>query len=661
MDKCKILIVEDDGIIAARMEEGLKRRGYDVIGTFAAGEEAIEDAERNRPDLVLMDIELAGDLNGVMTADIIRDRFDIPVIFLTAYSDESLVQTAKMTEPYGYLVKPFQDAELVAAIETALYRHRIDGKLRESEERYRSLVELSPEAIIIFANDAVVFANDAAAELLGVESAVEILDRHPAVFVHPEDENFVRSRLGQIQQPGMAMPPIEHRLIRSDGSIVDVETRGVGFRYQDGAARLIMVRDISHRKRYEEELRDQGAFHSVLADLRGVAEEDNEERLLATFVAEVAEQFGMGMVWYGPIEHEEIVPRQWAGRADPKLEHLRISLQEPDAPDAVHPVNRAVRGSTPFGYADLLHAEGFGRWRQDAIDAGYRSALAAPLLIDGNTEGALMFLASMTNAFPEERAERLAMLVMELGVIMSERRRRRRAAEMMQRAEVELKRYSHRIIEVQEEERKRVARELHDGVNQILTAAKMRLHAADWKEPDAGCSRCRDVGKARRLLESAIDEIRNISHNLRPSILDDLGLVPAIRSLCDEVAERSDMDVCIECSGTIADCADEVELTAYRVVQEALSNIVKHAGAKSVKVQLESDHRLLRVAVIDDGCGFREGEKREEQNGRHGLGLTHIRERVGYMGGTMQIESSSHGTKIHVSMPCEPSLVGQGE
>jgi len=137
----RILIVEDDAIISIRLESILTTLGYDVIGFIACGEEVLQKVVELPPDLVLMDIHLAGDMNGIEVAAQIHARFDIPVVYLTAYSDGALLQEAKITEPYGYLVKPVRERELHATIEMALYRHRAEEELGKYRDHLEQLVE----------------------------------------------------------------------------------------------------------------------------------------------------------------------------------------------------------------------------------------------------------------------------------------------------------------------------------------------------------------------------------------------------------------------------------------------------------------------------------------------------------------------------------------
>ncbi|WP_319506193.1 response regulator [uncultured Methanolobus sp.] len=131
MDDVKILVVEDESIIALNIKKKLKSFGYTVPAIVATGEEAIKMAEITFPDLVLMDVRLKGDMNGVEAAGEIRKNFDIPVIYLTAYSDDEVLEKAKKTEPYGYIVKPFKANDLRSNIEIALYKHKMEKDMHE--------------------------------------------------------------------------------------------------------------------------------------------------------------------------------------------------------------------------------------------------------------------------------------------------------------------------------------------------------------------------------------------------------------------------------------------------------------------------------------------------------------------------------------------------
>jgi len=265
MTQARILVVEDESIVALDIQDRLKSLGYDVPATVASGERAVEQAGALRPDLVLMDIRLQGRMDGVEAADLIRQRFGIPVIYLTANADHPTVQRAKVTEPFGYVIKPFEERELHTTIEVALYKHQAEQSLKESEERYRLLVELSPEAIVVQSEDRIVYANPAAANLFGATSAETLLGLALARFVHPDHrENFLahERHLRGNQQSDLKA----ERFVRLDGQVRDVEVVMASVTYGGRPATQILTRDITERKRAEEQLLHD-AFHDSLTGL----------------------------------------------------------------------------------------------------------------------------------------------------------------------------------------------------------------------------------------------------------------------------------------------------------------------------------------------------------------------------------------------------------
>lgn len=153
MPERDILIVEDERLVAEDIKGTLEGLGYNVTGITDRGDKAIEKVREKEPDLVLMDIVLKGDRDGVETADKIKSEFDIPVIYLTAYADDEKLKRARVTEPYGYIIKPFRERELHSNIEMAFYKHKMEEKLKQSERRYRAIFENSGSPMAIFEED----------------------------------------------------------------------------------------------------------------------------------------------------------------------------------------------------------------------------------------------------------------------------------------------------------------------------------------------------------------------------------------------------------------------------------------------------------------------------------------------------------------------------
>jgi len=148
MAKARIMVVEDEMIVARDLQSTLVRLGYAVAGLAASGEDALERVAAVLPDLVLMDIHLAGEMDGIDAAEHIRQQHRLPVVFLTAHSDETTFQRAQLTEPYGYVSKPFEERELEIALGIALYRHRVETKLSQMERWLATTLRSIGDAVV---------------------------------------------------------------------------------------------------------------------------------------------------------------------------------------------------------------------------------------------------------------------------------------------------------------------------------------------------------------------------------------------------------------------------------------------------------------------------------------------------------------------------------
>ncbi|MGA2660149.1 MAG: response regulator [Verrucomicrobiota bacterium] len=206
------------------------------------------------------------------------------------------------------------------------------------------------------------------------------------------------------------------------------------------------------------------------------------------------------------------------------------------------------------------------------------------------------------------------------------------------RTEEELRRLPRRIIEAQEAERQRVARDLHDGVNQIIASAKMRLRKVESSIALINPAATQVLARCYELLVQALEENRRIAHALRPSDLDDLGLVEACRNLCKELEVRSNLQVSCQITEPAKRLPPAVELDLFRIIQETLSNAERHAQATAVSLQMAIQDGSLELSIRDNGRGF--GLKRADasRDKRRGIGLTNVRERAAALGGVCEID-----------------------
>jgi signal transduction histidine kinase len=214
---------------------------------------------------------------------------------------------------------------------------------------------------------------------------------------------------------------------------------------------------------------------------------------------------------------------------------------------------------------------------------------------------------------------------------------------------VDLARLSARMVEQHEEERRRLSRELHDETAQVFSAVKMELSVLRDGVPGEAAGR---IDHALDLVDTGIRGIRSVVHSLRPSLLDDLGLLPALRSLITEFTERSGLAVTLEAPATVAPLTKDAELALFRALQEALSNVARHAEAGRVAVTIRQDADSLTLAVQDDGRGLPEGVTPATIERPGHMGITGMRERIGALGGTVAVETTpGAGVEVRVTVP----------
>ena len=210
-----------------------------------------------------------------------------------------------------------------------------------------------------------------------------------------------------------------------------------------------------------------------------------------------------------------------------------------------------------------------------------------------------------------------------------------------------------KMLDAQEDERRRIARDLHDQVGQILTALKLQLASQAKRD------RIEDPGRAMttpiELTEEALRHTRDLSASLHPHLLDDLGLEAALNWLIERFIRPSIAAVDLRCRLRPPRGPEAVELVAFRVVQEALTNVIRHAAATRVGVILEAAGGVLAIEVIDDGVGFDAGESWFDVQRTTSLGVTSMRDRVTELGGLLHMDSAHGvGTSLRVELPWEP-------
>jgi two-component system NarL family sensor kinase len=216
-------------------------------------------------------------------------------------------------------------------------------------------------------------------------------------------------------------------------------------------------------------------------------------------------------------------------------------------------------------------------------------------------------------------------------------------------ADSKQKELTQRIVTLQEEERSRVARELHDGISQLLVSVKFQFELVEHKLESGDPSPLSDLRRGLDNLSGAISEVRRISHDLRPTLLDDLGLASALEQLLGDFGARTGIDVTTRVEAMPDNLAESASLTLFRIVQEALTNIERHAHASQVEVALCDKGDEVTLNIHDNGVGF--NVEAIDRRQVHGIGLRNMRERVEYLGGVFLMESQPGSTTLAVSLP----------
>ena len=260
MTKSQILIVEDESIIAEDIRRSLQNLGYSVSAVVSSGEKAIKKVEETSPDLVLMDIMLQGKMDGIEAAEQIRSRFNIPIVYLTAYSDEKILERAKITEPFGYIIKPFKERELYINIEVALYKHKMEKKLRESKEWFSTALKSIGDAVIATdSKGAVIFMNPIAQFMTGwnLEDVLGKTLNDVYNITNEKTSEPVENPVTQANREGVVIGQANQTmLIARDGTKIPIEDSGDPIRDDKGniIGSVLVFRDITERRQAEEEI-----------------------------------------------------------------------------------------------------------------------------------------------------------------------------------------------------------------------------------------------------------------------------------------------------------------------------------------------------------------------------------------------------------------------
>jgi len=280
----KILLVEDEIVVAEDIEKTLSAFGYDIVANVISGDEAVKKAEELLPELAIMDISIEGSRNGLETAKYIHENFGVNVIFLTAYADRKTLEYAKKAEPYGYIVKPFEARELIAAIEMAFYKFDLEKQLKESEAYARNIINSSMDMIITFDNNLKIVEFNKMAEQTFQYEKSEILGKD-IKLLFPDVREFDSIYNNTIKQGNFTFEVVNKR---KNGEIFQsfVSSSLMRNRYGKIEGYLLIIRELTEMKQYEKMLRElQKAVETIRL---GVTITDINGKIIYTNPADAA-------------------------------------------------------------------------------------------------------------------------------------------------------------------------------------------------------------------------------------------------------------------------------------------------------------------------------------------------------------------------------------
>jgi PAS domain S-box-containing protein len=478
----------------------------------------------------------------------------------------------------------------------SLLRIRVTGALEKAQAKYRGIFENATEGIFRTSpGGRLLEANPALARMFGYASPRELMaavtDTGRQLYVLPRQ----RVELRRLLEARGAVRGFETQNRCKDGSLIWVRMNARAVR--DPAGRTMYyegtVEDVTERKRAREALENTRRLQQTM--LENIPDpawlKDAEGRFLACNKA-MASFYAAGP--------DEVIGRTIAD-LDPR-----------EAAQFVEEDNQVMKSRKP---------EIFERVRTDTRGKQQWFEVAKAPAFD--EQGQVMGTVGIAREMTEHK-----------------------------RLEGELRLLPRRIIEAQETERQRVARDLHDSVNQILASAQMRLRKVEESGTEFRPSTREILARCRDLLVQALEENRRIAHDMRPSDLDMLGFAVACRNFCQQFQARTNLTVTCRLGRLGQRLAPASELNLFRIVQEAFNNVEKHARARKLRLNLSARGESLLLRIEDDGRGFNPKAPRTGEGRRSGIGLTNIRERAAAMHGSCEVESApGRGTTITVRVP----------
>jgi len=647
MARAKILIVEDESIIALDLKNLLTGLGYQVSGIAQTGEDALQQVEADPPDLALMDLRLSGKMDGLQAAELIYSKYDIPVIYLTAFAGETTLRRSRATEPFGFLFKPFDDKQLFVTIEVALHRHELENKIKERESWLNTILRSIGDGVIVVDEQGQVRFLNRVAEALTDWNQDDAIER-PLYEIFKVLDEKTQSPIDIVSQQSEIWPTSSQEgyqllLVAKDGRKTPVETSVAPIQDNFGEVRglVLAFRDISGQRQSVEEIRRQVRRTEALLH---VAKHMNSlldlDKVMASVLQETVHALKMDAAGILLYDEPSSVYRLVATHS--QMDGLLKYRDQPiEVPRSF--LESVLSRPEPVLIIPDLRQISYKPLEAMIATEDFRTLGIAKLNMGETLIGTLNILSvGKVRQFTEDELSTLIGLADQAGTAITNAR----LFEQVRLGRERLKGLSKKLVEVQENERSSLARELHDQIGQVLTGLQFSLESS---KNLSGEALKHSLEESQGLIKSLMGQIRENSLSLRPTMLDDLGLLPTLLWHFERYQKQTGIQVLFSHLGFDRRLSQEVETAIYRVIQEALTNIARYARVQEAEVSLTLDENSISISIIDHGSGFEPGKTLESNRT---FGLTGMRERVNLLGGQLEIQSAPQvGTQVQVVLP----------
>lgn len=651
----RILIVEDHPADIDLMLYELHKAGFQVEHACAQSETDFLNALGKPFDLILADYTLP-QFNGMRALELLQGKnLDIPFILISGTIDEEVAFQAIKKGAADYILKD-RMARLGPAVNQALVarqmrldNQRVEQALHESEAKFRNLVQQAMEGIIL-ANEQgdIVEWNKGIEIITGISHAQAVGKPWWDVLFQltlpeqktPEQYSYLREsylRAIHLRNAHWFKYAEVQQIVRVDGSLRVIE--GLTFPVESEYSFWLcsVIRDVTGHVLAEQESRRQAERAEALVRVSGQLNSSLDlESILDTICKETTQTLSVQAVMvflYDPIRDQLDQKAFFSLTQSNRIALPSISL---------HTLESYVQ---PGKLVTIMHDLGaHSEWELDRLykELNARSAIFVRMTHDERFVGILsIYACGEVRDFSEDEISLLTGFANQAAVAISNAM----LFEQVRSGRENLQALSRRLVEVQEEERRSIARALHDEFGQALTGLKMLFNTLpELAEPAAG-----RLQMGRSVVDELIERTRSISLDLRPSMLDDLGLLPALLWHIERCREQSKLDIDFKHSGIDRRFSPAVETAAYRIIQEGSTNIIRHSGVQKAQIRVWVEMDELHILVEDRGIGF--VDQNSDVYGRGG-GLSGMRERAALLGGKLIIRSvPNQGTSLTGLLP----------